>query len=410
MASRLQAFATRNQKEERNRAGIGEVARLSRKDIRLHKQRAAQEPTLLDTDVESIGDSTILSGLVTEEHGDAEDPTFQSAVRDPDTSTPWLRSPFSIPQSQDNDEVTAIRQPKYVRPFVYQDQTRHGPGLDQKSKIRPTNAGHESPTEEGTFSPTGQLDEVSVLPELSDDSNDARDGVQRARWADEEETPKRTDRPTREASPSPGSPRLLSSRPMKRPLFPASRGFEECDIDSPLQQGSKPAAAEMSGGRSGDFDPSAHSAALDYTPEILSTMSYEQLAKEDFDYDPGRRPESPADLRVDAVLQSLRDIASSEESEGAKHEERLALFSLLQIQRHEEIGDMILENFASVFKQFQDMRRRKRQMAQEFERRVADREAEVRKRQEALAQSTQWLKKQGEDVIRGPSAGPGEAA
>lgn len=142
--------------------------------------------------------------------------------------------------------------------------------------------------------------------------------------------------------------------------------------------------------------------SLDYDPETLEKMTFQQLCEESFDSAPQPpKPENPA-LADDSTLnEKLFHLHSLEGPREQIDLQRQSFFSSLPIDRYEECGDLMTEHFGEVLKRFKQARQRKRAIAREFEQEVAMRQGLVERRRVAVAEDMERLKRAGQDVVRG---------
>ena len=141
---------------------------------------------------------------------------------------------------------------------------------------------------------------------------------------------------------------------------------------------------------------------LDYSTEQLQNMAYEDLKTEPFDKNPrGSGPVVPDTISSEPLSTKVEHIAKYAEND---HDHALKLcnfFSSLTIDQYETYGDEIIEHFQKIMTRFRELRQEKRQVANQFEEEVAEREEAVTQRKGFLEDDLARLKKQGQDVIQG---------
>ena len=140
---------------------------------------------------------------------------------------------------------------------------------------------------------------------------------------------------------------------------------------------------------------------LDYSPEQLSTMSFEQLASEPFNEDP-KAPASlpPENITRSTLAEKLDHILKLRDHDN-KDVQRKAILSSLPIEEYKECGELIIGKFGNIISKFSDTRQQRRDILIRFEAEVARREALVKSKTKALEKDLNRLKRGGEDVVRG---------
>ena len=141
---------------------------------------------------------------------------------------------------------------------------------------------------------------------------------------------------------------------------------------------------------------------LDYTPEQLKKMNYQDLKVESFDYDPrkGTSSNSPQPLSESELSKKLDDFSQSKPSTDLSAQ-RSAFFSSLTMEQHEQCGTLIVDHLHALMTRYVQARRQRRTAALEFEAAVAEREQLVHARKEALGQDLARLRRAGEEVVGG---------
>lgn len=134
---------------------------------------------------------------------------------------------------------------------------------------------------------------------------------------------------------------------------------------------------------------------LDYNPIQLREMVYERLRHESFDQI--KPVQGAADQALSEKLQNLYDLKGSIDP----HLKRTAFFSNLMIEQFEECGDLMVERFSDIVKQYRVARQQKRMVARAFEEEIARREESIRTKLRVVEQDLGRLRKAGEDVVRG---------
>lgn len=139
---------------------------------------------------------------------------------------------------------------------------------------------------------------------------------------------------------------------------------------------------------------------LDYKNEQLQAMSYSKLVSESFDYDPTRtKPVLSKDLSNKSLQDQLKFLVNIQDQQSAGTRQ-CDFFASLPIDKYEESGELITQQFSELLHRYTGLRQEKRKVAQEFEAEVARREEMVRERKDVLEADLKRLKKSGEDVIK----------
>ncbi|KAL6884210.1 extracellular mutant protein 11 domain-containing protein [Trichoderma longibrachiatum] len=143
--------------------------------------------------------------------------------------------------------------------------------------------------------------------------------------------------------------------------------------------------------------------SLDYDDMALSTMSYNELQNEPFDFDPSKAPTHVGSGGAAGSADTLT--AKLEQYQHQSEKEQRALFRSMNVDDWEEAGDWFADQFHDLMHKLREARRNKRRMIQEFENEAADREAAVRLRTEAIERKLAKMKQDGQRVVT-----PNEAA
>ena len=140
---------------------------------------------------------------------------------------------------------------------------------------------------------------------------------------------------------------------------------------------------------------------LDYSPEYISRMTFQQLTNEPFNLSsdtaraciPQELPMGSLDEKIDYVLENLRN-------DDTKLVQRRAFFSSLSLEQYEECASLIVHRFSAIILKVTDARQQRRRAAKEFENEVAKRERCVRGKTAVVDQDLDSLKRGGEEVVR----------
>ena len=141
---------------------------------------------------------------------------------------------------------------------------------------------------------------------------------------------------------------------------------------------------------------------LDYSPDQLSSMTFQQLNDETFSLASdapwtspvhGLSSGTPAE-KMEYVLEKLKD-------DDAKPMQLRAFFSSLPIEQYEECANLMIRRFSDIMSKFTEARQQRRRFAKDFEEEVARREDCVRGKTSAVNKDLGKLKRGGEEVVRG---------
>lgn len=143
---------------------------------------------------------------------------------------------------------------------------------------------------------------------------------------------------------------------------------------------------------------------IDYSPDQLSSMTFQQLSNEPFNLaSDTARASIPPELssgtlaaKMDYILERLKD-------DDAKLAQRRAFFSSLSIEQYEECANLMIRRFSDIMSSFTDARQQRRRAAKDFEEETAKREECVRGKITNVNKDLGRLKRGGEEVVRGPA-------
>ncbi|KAL8680865.1 MAG: hypothetical protein Q9186_002984 [Xanthomendoza sp. 1 TL-2023] len=194
------------------------------------------------------------------------------------------------------------------------------------------------------------------------------------------------------------SPQPVPQRPIKMPPPPAPTEGSISNTEALQEQHDE---------RGGPIQQSQHEKlkaeiGLDYDPQTLAKMTFEQLATESFDTAPGpTKPGNPSLGDESTLNERLLHLHALDGPKEQIHSQRQAFFSSLPIDQYEECGDLMTERFGNIILKFKEARQRKRAIAREFEEEVAKRQELVERRKGAVEDDMERLKRAGRDVVRG---------
>ncbi|CAM1511321.1 Fc.00g088340.m01.CDS01 [Cosmosporella sp. VM-42] len=132
----------------------------------------------------------------------------------------------------------------------------------------------------------------------------------------------------------------------------------------------------------------------DYDDMALSSMSYTELQKQPFDFDPSTVAEQNGLMNgadnLDARLEQFRLLGENEQRR---------FFSGMSIDDWETSGEWFVNKFAGFMQGMREARQHKRRIIQEFEWEAATREEAVRLRSEAIDRKLAKMKQNGQKVV-----------
>lgn len=141
---------------------------------------------------------------------------------------------------------------------------------------------------------------------------------------------------------------------------------------------------------------------LDYSPEQLSSMTFQQLSNEPFNL-PSERARAfiVQELSSDTLAAKMDNILQKSKDDGAKVVHRRAFFSSLSVEQYDECANLIIRRFSGIVSTFADARQQRRRAAKDFEEEVAKREECVRGKTSVVDKDLGRLRRGGEEVVRG---------
>lgn len=125
-------------------------------------------------------------------------------------------------------------------------------------------------------------------------------------------------------------------------------------------------------------------------------MSYAELQKQDFDYDP----------QTAAMQQTSVPAGNSLEDKLAYYKDKDSLdqhqfFTQIPIGDWEDAGDWFLDQFSGIVQKLKKARKEKREMVAQFEAEINGREEAVRIKMEGIGRTLQELKQEGQNMMSG---------
>lgn len=139
---------------------------------------------------------------------------------------------------------------------------------------------------------------------------------------------------------------------------------------------------------------------LDYSPDHISSMTFEQLSNEPFDlaFD---RPSVPQELSSGNLATKMDFIFEKSKDDTAKLLQRRGFFTSLSIEQYEECANLIIGRFGAITSKLTDARQQRRRAAKDFEEEVANRGECIRGKTTVVSKRLCRLKRGGEEVVRG---------
>ena len=141
---------------------------------------------------------------------------------------------------------------------------------------------------------------------------------------------------------------------------------------------------------------------LDYSPDQLSSMTFQQLNNEAFTLAFDAPWTSPVQgLSSGTLAEKMEYVLEKQKDDDAKLMQRRAFFSSLPIEQYEECANLMIRRFSDIMSKFTEARQQRRRFAKDFEEEVARREDCVRGKTSAVNRDLGRLKRGGEEVVRG---------
>jgi len=140
---------------------------------------------------------------------------------------------------------------------------------------------------------------------------------------------------------------------------------------------------------------------LDYSPDQLSGMTFQQLLNEPFESNSKLLDGNIPPRIVEGSLCEKLDHAYDMEASGARKSRRQSFFSSLTIEQCEECGDLMLDKLSNIIAKYKDVRQQRRTIANAFEEQIAKREEHLRSKKTGLEKDLGRLKRAGKEVVKG---------
>ncbi|KAK4159758.1 extracellular mutant protein 11-domain-containing protein [Cladorrhinum sp. PSN259] len=137
--------------------------------------------------------------------------------------------------------------------------------------------------------------------------------------------------------------------------------------------------------------------SLDYNDAELHAMSFSDLKKQAFDFDP-----QAAALQQTAIPPTGGTIEERMEHYKSKGSiDQHQLFTRMTVNEWDEAGDWFLEQFSNVVQKIKKARKTKRTLMTQFEEEISAREEAVRGKIEGIGKTLEELKQEGQTMMEG---------
>jgi hypothetical protein len=190
-------------------------------------------------------------------------------------------------------------------------------------------------------------------------------------------------------TPKPAAATKPAQPPVNRQLFSGSKGGKG---QNSLRESSMPRPTpdkRQSTTKKRHFE-------LDYDDGALAAMGYSELRKQAFDFDPARAESQSAQVPPPGTLPEKLDHFLDKDANAQAN-----FFTTMSVRDWDDSGDWFLERFGEVMHRLRDARRAKRQLIDDFETEIAEREEAVRSKIHGIGQTLEELKSEGEILMKG---------
>jgi hypothetical protein len=140
------------------------------------------------------------------------------------------------------------------------------------------------------------------------------------------------------------------------------------------------------------------SAELDYDEEKLYGMTYDELRNQPFDNDP-RSPAVDAAQRAMGQTYPLEERLKSHLNDSRADQEKF--LQSLSVDEWEQAGEWFITRFSETMTKFAELRRQRRNIAADFEKKLSERDALIKGKSESLNSVMHEMKKGGINLLRG---------
>jgi hypothetical protein len=146
--------------------------------------------------------------------------------------------------------------------------------------------------------------------------------------------------------------------------------------------------------------PMEESILLDYEPQTLVKMTYNELQQESFDLDPNARP-LPFDKQLRGSLDERLLMVRT-----LNNDDKARFFASIDLAQWEDAGDWFLDQFGEIVNKIRDARRERRKVAASFESEISRRHQNVESRKRNIEQVMVDMKSNGIGVLGRASSNP----
>lgn len=139
----------------------------------------------------------------------------------------------------------------------------------------------------------------------------------------------------------------------------------------------------------------------DYDDRELHNMSYSDLRKQDYDYDPQAVAAMAAQQQTTAgsAVGTVEERLQHYKTKGSMDQHQF--FTSINAKEWDQAGDWFLEQFAGVVQKMKAARGEKRKLVEAFEEEIAEREEAVRGKAEGIDKTLEDLKNEGQTMMAG---------
>ncbi|KAI4733528.1 hypothetical protein E4T50_15911 [Aureobasidium sp. EXF-12298] len=145
-----------------------------------------------------------------------------------------------------------------------------------------------------------------------------------------------------------------------------------------------------------DYEQDTYPEDLDYEPDELYAKDFDDLQREPFDGAPREdihdAPSDPSSKPLEERLSAFTELDTHRQKE---------LFASLDIEQWEEAGDWFQKRFSDIFDKLKAARRNRRELASQFEQRIAQRQQALTKKRKITDDTLSEMKRTGKLVLVG---------
>ena len=135
----------------------------------------------------------------------------------------------------------------------------------------------------------------------------------------------------------------------------------------------------------------------DYNDAELDAMSYSDLRKQDFDYDPQAAALRQTAVPVGGTIQDRLQHYMDTDDHLAQH----SFFAKITVREWEDAGDWFMDQFTDVMQKMKTARKEKRSLMTQYEDEISAREEAVRGKIEGIEHTLDDLKQEGQTMMQG---------